>query len=206
MKPTLFHATTREQWLLDAAHEMTPWLKEAGAGSAPDYRVSVGWPLGRKKAGGKGNHAIGQCFPSVASKDGRFEMFISPELAEPTRVCDVLLHEMVHAFVGLEAKHGKDFKLISTKVGLTGKMTATIASDPLKARLLTLTTKLGPYPHGELVAGGMMPKQGTRLLKIQCPKCGYVARTTSKWLDIGYPTCVCGTRFTGDYESGDFGG
>lgn len=188
---------TREQWLLDAAHLMTPWLKEAGAGAAPNYRVSVGWPLGRKKAGGKGNHAIGQCFPAVASQDGHFEMFISPELVEPSRVCDVLLHEMVHAFVGLEAKHGKEFKLIAVRVGLAGKMTATVASAALKPKLTALALKLGPYPHGELVAGGgMIPKQGTRLIKAWCHRCGYTVRVTRKWLNVGVPLCQqCGLPF-----------
>jgi hypothetical protein len=181
---------TREQWLLNACAEMEPWLKEAGAGAAPDLRVSVGWPLGRKKTGGKGSHAIGQCFDHVSSKDGRYEIFISPELAEPTRVCDVLLHELVHAYVGLEAKHGKDFKLIATRVGLTGKMTATVASDILIPKLKVLVAELGGYPHAELGAGvGLTPKQGTRLLKAYCPRCGYVVRITRKWADVGLPVC-----------------
>lgn len=192
---------------MDACASMAPWLKRAGAGATPELRVSVGWPLGRKKAGGKGLHAIGQCFPSVASADGKFEIFISPELAEPTRVCDVLLHELVHAYVGLEAKHGKEFKLIAVGVGLAGKMTATTASPELKPKLIELCRALGDYPHGELHGGGgITPKQGTRLLKAQCLKCGYLVRVTSKWLDMAYPTCpLCNVTMHGDYESGDSG-
>jgi hypothetical protein len=190
---------TRESWLLKAAELMTPWLKAAGGGSTPKYRVSVGWPLGRRKMGGKGTHAIGQCFHDKASKDGHHEIFISPELEDPTRVLDVLLHELVHAFVGLEAKHGKDFKLVAEKVGLTGKMTATLASDDLKPKLVALAKTLGAYPHSELRTGGdeLRPKQGTRMLKVECPKCGYSVRTTQKWLDVGLPTCVCGTKMVG---------
>lgn len=189
----------REDWLLKAADGMLPWLKAAGAGATPKYRLSVGWPLGRRKAGGKGTHAIGQCFSHANSKDGVHEIFISPELEEPTRVLDVLLHELVHAFVGIEAKHGPEFKLVAERVGLSGKMTATVASDLLKPKLVTLATRIGNYPHAELVAGGdtLRPKQGTRMLKIECPKCGYSARTTRKWLDIGVPTCVCGTKMNG---------
>ena len=31
-------------------------------------------------------------------------------------------------------------------------------------------------------------------VKIECPEDGYTVRTTSKWLDIGLPTCPCGTE------------
>lgn len=29
----------------------------------------------------------------------------------------------------------------------------------------------------------------TRLVRCECPKCGYLVRTTRKWLDIAVPTC-----------------
>jgi hypothetical protein len=33
-------------------------------------------------------------------------------------------------------------------------------------------------------------KQGTRLIKCECPECGYIARVTAKWLDeAGAPIC-----------------
>lgn len=32
-------------------------------------------------------------------------------------------------------------------------------------------------------------KQGTRLLKTYCEKCGYTVRVTSKWLATGMPRC-----------------
>lgn len=37
-------------------------------------------------------------------------------------------------------------------------------------------------------------RQATRLLKLQCPACGYILRGTRKWIDVGLPTCCCGTR------------
>lgn len=189
---------TREEWLTTAATTLSRWLKDVGAGSVPQYRLSVGWPLGRRKAGGKGVHAIGQCFNNVLSKDNHYEIFISPELDEPARVLDVLLHELVHAFVGIDAKHGREFALIAKRAGLLGPMTATTASEPLKIKLLDLSASIGEYPHGRLNAGGdeLKPKQGTRLIKLECPSCGYVIRTTQKWIDLGLPTCgICDTEF-----------
>lgn len=39
------------------------------------------------------------------------------------------------------------------------------------------------------------PEQGTRLLKISCKSCGYIARTTRLWLDEhGAPFCSCQLR------------
>jgi hypothetical protein len=40
--------------------------------------------------------------------------------------------------------------------------------------------------------GAKGSKPGSRLLKCECPACGYTIRTTQKWLDIGTPTCPCG--------------
>ena len=44
----------------------------------------------------------------------------------------------------------------------------------------------------------MMPhkKDGTRLLKVVCPNpdCGYLMRTTERWIKVGLPICPCGTR------------
>ena len=158
---------------------------------------------GPKKSG---SHTIGECFCSSASKDGTHEIFISPYLEESTDVLAVLLHELIHAWVGIKAKHGKAFKVVAVKAGLEGKMTATIAGADLCKQLKAWSNELGPYPHARLGMGGdrLKPKQGTRMLKLECPKCGYAARTTRKWLDVGLPTCVCGTKFTcGDAEDED---
>lgn len=36
------------------------------------------------------------------------------------------------------------------------------------------------------------PRQSTRLLKIECPACGCVARITARWLTaVGAPSCGC---------------
>lgn len=32
-------------------------------------------------------------------------------------------------------------------------------------------------------------KQTTRMLKCECPQCGYTVRTTRKWLDVAVPVC-----------------
>lgn len=198
----------REAWLLSAAEKMLPWLKAAGAGATPKYRLSVGWPLGGRPKSTKGAKRIGECFCSSCSKDGTHEIFISPVLDDAETVLHVLLHELIHAFVGIKAKHGKDFKVVAVKAGLTGKMTATVPSEDLKPKLLALAKELGGYPHASLGTGGdrLKPKQGTRMLKVECPKCEYTVRTTQKWIDVGLPICPCGATMAtdgGDEDSDD---
>lgn len=208
-KPGRLNILTREEWLMKGSEVILPWIKSAGGGATPKFRVSVGWPLGgraKQKKGGGGSHRIGECFCCSCSKDGTHEIFISPELDQPLNVLDVLTHELIHAFVGIKAKHGAEFKVVAVKVGLTGKMTATVAGAELEGKLLELAEKLGKYPHASLGTGGdrLKPKQTTRLIKLECPGCGYTVRTTQKWIDVGLPTCVCGKEMTGpDAEDGD---
>jgi hypothetical protein len=75
-------------------------------------------------------------------------------------------------------------------------MIATSAGDQLRHDLVALPEQIGqPYPHGEIRAPTHDRKQSTRMLKLQCPACGYVIRTTRTWLDVGVPVCCCGHGF-----------
>jgi len=193
----------REQWLNKVKdHKIIKALfKAAGFPIPKNVRVSVGWPLGRGRS--KKNQTIGQVFGTTCSKDKHFEIFISPSLAKSNRVADVLVHELVHAAVGLKQGHGKVFRKCALAVGLTGKMTATLASDELNAKLDKIVKQIGPFPHAKLTARSKIkssgPKtQGTRMKKVHCPACGYTLRTTKKWLAVGLPTCCCGTEMVSD--------
>jgi hypothetical protein len=186
---------TREEWLKAAAMAIRPLFDAQGAADYPKFRVSCGWPKG-------GRNAIGQAWTPSASGDATAELFISPALEEligsgTGGVVDVLLHELIHAVVGSEAGHKGPFKKLAKAVGLEGKMTATYPSDALGSRLLEMVAHLGPYPHAEL-HNLTVPKQGTRMLKLLCPICGFTCRTTRKWLvEVGTPTCACGQRMDG---------
>ena len=189
--------TSREAWLVRAVSSLHGNVFAPNGFLVPEkLRVSVGFPYGRR--GGKGSHAIGQCWCSKASADGHFEVFISPELSDAGEVLAVLVHEIVHAVVGLKEKHGKTFKQCAVAVGLEGKMTATKAGAALVATLASVAEALGAYPHGALTpanAKGDGPdKQTTRMLKILCPGCGWTARASSKWIEEGLPTCHCGEQ------------
>lgn len=83
----------REAWLHAAIAVMQSLFGEHGGNIPANIRVASGFPFGSRKA-------IGQCWPKTASKDGIYEIFISPVLDDPMRVAGVLAHELVHATVG----------------------------------------------------------------------------------------------------------
>jgi hypothetical protein len=119
-------------------------------------------------------------------------VFISPTLADAVEVLATLVHELAHCAVGVEHKHKGPFRKCAKAVGLEGKMTATTAGDELASQLTALSDRVGVYPHAALIHSSESKPQSTRMLKIECPECGYTVRTTAKWIEVGLPTCPCG--------------
>jgi hypothetical protein len=164
-------------------------------------RVSCGWPSSRGLS--TKSRAVGECWPGDASSDGKNQIFVSPFCSTgtaPSEVLATLVHEVVHAVVGLENKHGKAFKKCALAVGLDGKMTSTTAGPDLMVTIGEWEKQLGPYPHSPLnPLRRPTKKQGVRMLKMTCKECGYVARTAKKWLDEAGP-CHCPKHGVMDVE------
>lgn len=179
----------REGWLTALAQKLVPLFESAGFPlDLSRVRVSVGFPRG-----GQGTRkAIGQCWSQKASTDGHTEIFVSPILGTAAEADHVLVHELAHHAVGLECGHKGNFRKCATALGLTGKMTATVAGPELRTKLDTLTAEIGAYPHGALNPAEGIKKQSTRLIKVECPECGCKARMSRKALDeTGAPWCAC---------------
>lgn len=182
-------AHNREEWLTRAANELREWLAETPMelddfASRP-VMVSVGWPGGKSV-----NKVIGQCWPTV-SGDGASHLFISPRVYDPIEVLAVLLHELIHAADDCKHAHKGIFVRACKALGLAGKPTATFAEkgSPLYDRLGELADRLGEYPHKKITPGVKIKTQTTRMRKAECPTCGYLVRTTQKWLDVAIPAC-----------------
>ena len=195
---------TREDWLIAAVELLRPHFKKAGY-EIPGVRVSCGWPV--KGGLGTKKKVLGQCWSHEAASDGKFQIFVSPTIEDTEgddyAVLPVFIHELCHACVGIEAKHGADFKACATGVGLTGKMTSTVPSDELKPLMATWRSVLGAYPHVKLDPK-MSPvkKQTTRMFKCECrvETCGYTVRISRKWLDdVGVPHCPKHGKMESDY-------
>lgn len=180
----------REAWLEAAVNKMMPHFKNAGY-DVPPIRVSCGWPssggLGKKK------RTLGQCWAPEASTDGKSQIFISPYLENTGEITalGVLVHEVVHAVVGIKESHNKVFGKCARSVGLEGKMTSALPGEALKKICMEWSEALGPYPHAKLDPEQRpTKKQTTRMVKMECTGCGYVCRASRKWiLEMGPVSC-----------------
>lgn len=179
---------TREAWLQALAAEMAPWFDQP----VPPVRIGVGFT----SKGGRSN-SIGQCWIPEASSDEVAAIFLHPKLGTAEDVAHVLAHELVHASVGCDKKHGPVFRRQAVALGLAGPMTATVAGPEFAERVAPALAKLGPYPHGALAGAGHR-KQTTRMHKVICGWSGcpfadgasvYTLRMSQKWIDRALPAC-----------------
>ncbi len=182
---------TREAWLNAMTDLLRPDFEEADATLPNNVRMTCGFPSRGGRPGKK--QVLGECWPSGRSEDEHFEVFITPMRHDSVTVAGILIHELVHTAIGCECKHRGQFRLVALAMGLEGKMTETHVGEGLKAKLEDYIDRLGPYPHASLNLTEK-PPQSTRMKKIICPSCGYLARTSARWLDTGVPTCPCGTE------------
>jgi hypothetical protein len=197
----------REEWLGAVTDRLRPEFARHGHAIPDKLRIACGWPVGTR---GK---VLGECWTANASADGTTEIFISPQLADGLFVAGVLTHELVHAAVGVEEGHKGAFKRLAVQLGLEGPMRSTRPGEALRKRLNALIAQVGPYPHaslgGDILFANILPgeplpppppsgpwrkKAGTRLLKAECPTCGYTIRITRRWICVGLPVCPCDTR------------
>jgi len=184
-KPKKPATMTREEWLNLAATALHPMLLQHGATWPEKIRVSVGFPLGKRSA-------IGQCWASTASKDGHAEIFIHPQMDDRAQVLRVLLHELIHACTPGDG-HKKGFAKIAKSLGFKKPLTKDVPPEErLTIALGHIAKEMPAYPHAALDAYTEPKKQNTRMLKLECPECGYIARTTRGWLEkIGPLCCPC---------------
>lgn len=187
---------TREEWLIELTRKLRSYFENAGYPLPEKIRASCGFPS--KGALATKARRIGECWSCESSDDKHFETFVSPLLSDALEVAATQVHELCHAAVGPECGHKKPFRGAMKAVGLEGKPTATNAGPELTAHLQKLIAEIGPYPHAKLTKAGGLKKQGTRMLKLECPSCGYLVRTAAKWLEVGVPTCPCGEKMRAD--------
>lgn len=177
---------TREDWLNAFIDLARPVFAAANAPLPVNLRVAIGFT----SRGSKGSR-IGECWSSDASEDGHYEIFIKPTLDNSARICDVLTHELIHAAVGIKAGHGPAFKRVALALGLSGKMTATVATAEWFKWSLPIIQQLGPFPYGALSDEGISTsrkKQNAYLQKVCCNMCEVTVRMTAKHMK---PRMVC---------------
>lgn len=179
---------TREDWLRELGHRVNDTVfAQHGEQMPAKWRISCSFP-----GGGSARKRIGECWSKTASRDGTTEMFISPVMDDTAQVAGVVVHEMVHAIVGVEHGHKAPFKALGSLVGLVGKPTEMHPGEELAARLQPMLDDMGPYPHAALDLKSRKKKQ-TYLIKVACQseECEAVFRITQKFItdEMSCPCC-----------------
>lgn len=190
---------TREEWLMAAKDFLQARIFRAW--EFPDnIKVSCG-PCGKK--------AIGLCYSKKCSELGYIEIFISPNENEELRILDILAHELIHAILGVDKKHGPKFGKIAEEIGLLEPWKATTASTELKEELKLFVSDLGKYPHAKMITIKKEEKDSKE--KEQKAKM-YICKGTKensheewkclvkkKFIDIAEPICpICGCSMVWD--------
>ncbi|MCL2732308.1 MAG: hypothetical protein FWE15_20080 [Actinomycetia bacterium] len=206
----------REAWLERAIDMMRPRFTEVGMPLPDHIHVSVGFGYGIRA---ESKYILGQTWARRASADGVNHVFIGPQVGDPAEMLVTLLHELIHVADDCQSGHKGAFAEAATRLGFDGPMTQTPPTVGLAAELAVMAAELGPFDHGKLdvdlaaapvpaPGGGTAPapagggtkvhsgpsKQGTRMIKLVAPDCGYTVRTTRKWLAEGVPSCPHGVQ------------
>ncbi len=188
---------TREAWLHHVAQRMAPMFEKLGAPLPEQLRIAIGFT-----SSGRRSRNIGECWDNQCSEDRHFEIFIRPDLSEskdllPMQVAAILGHELVHAAIGVAARHGRAFRRVARGIGLVGQMAAATAGPEFEKAMRPILEGAGPLPHGRLQPAvgasshsSRRKKQHSGQIKCACSTCGYTVRTTLRWLDFaGAPLC-----------------
>jgi hypothetical protein len=178
--------STREEWLTWAAEALrTSVFVNQKTMDLTNVRYSSGFPLGSR---GSSKH-LGQCLDPSVSQSGLTEIYISPTVSKSEDVLGVLHHELIHHYLGLSEGHGKRFADLARRTGLNGAASNTTPGPRAVAHYQEIIKSIGEYPHSEIKLP-VYGSKGSNLKKTWCPKCGYTARLTDKWLNLyGPPIC-----------------
>lgn len=180
--------TNREQWLNIATESFRQGIFKTQGYAVPNVKISVGFP-----GGGSSLKRIGEHWSPEASDDNIGSIFINPIIADSSDALSILVHELVHASIGNKHGHNKVFKRCAHAVGLEGKMKSTVAGESLKSMFQEMIKTIGEYPHAKLnLSMSPKKKQKSRMIKMTCASCGYIARTSQTNIDDHGPViCPC---------------
>lgn len=205
---------TREDYLEQATAKLTPWFKQRGL-DIPPVKVSCGFP---SKSPLKN---LGECWSSECTFDGTRQIFVTPLHHNGVESLGTLAHELVHACLPDDAKHGPQFKDAMKKVGLEGKPKSAGPGPELQLFIEGIVEELGDYPNPTLKPKPKPKKEqalAKKSFKMFCPRkrnadkaCiltdktnggDYSVTISRKMLKLAFPTCVCGAEM--EMEPEDF--
>ena len=189
--------STREEWLNATVALIRAQVPAIGS---QRIRITCGFPSTYTRSG-----TLAECWPDAASKDGTWEVMISPTVALPVEVFVLVAGMALHTVPGGASRTSNSYRTACMDLGLAPTDEAwkgLTGTDDFWATFGDALEALGPYPHAEVMAA-QKKTQSTRMLKLVCPLCGYTLRTSAKWIAQGLPVCHDGTEFQAEATEGE---
>lgn len=163
---------------------MKSWFVDLGF-PLPSFEIRTGFP------------SVGKRNPNITdawSQDNgqSYVIFVRPDRAEAIEVAAAIAFQMCRIAVGDRDSHGYLFRHLAISIGLRGTKNESAPGKLFSEMIKPTISELGPLPVQEISSTDKSKKtvQSTRLLKVLCKDCGYVARVSRKWLDeVGEPHC-----------------
>lgn len=176
----------RETWLKELADIAIPHI--ANATQYTEEEVSVKLSCGFPAKQGKRGKVHASLVPPTNSDEFNAEIFVTPELSAKREVARAVLPLLVAVVTG-DYRQKTNYRNLIRTLGLNGEELPTWAKGIVDA--------LPAYPHASLTLPEVK-KQTTRLIKVHCAPCGYIARVSRSTLDTyGAPICpACTQSFT----------
>jgi hypothetical protein len=205
---------TREEYLVAAVEKLRPWFTKAKL-DIPPVKVSCGF--GSKTP----MKTLGECWSSECTFDGTRHIFVTPMHPDAVSSLGTLAHELLHACLPDDAKHGPKFKDGMKAIGLEGKAIHASPGPELQLFIEKIVDELGDYPNPQLKPKQKSKKEkanSKKSFKLFCPRkrngeksCiltdktaggDYTVTVSRKMLKLACPICVCGAEM--EMESDDF--
>ena len=176
----------REEWLKELANRAIPVIAHHVQYTEEEtaVKLSCGFPAKQ----GKRNPVHASLVPPTNSADFYAEIFVTPELSAKREVARAVLPLLVAVVTGDYRQHTA-YRNAIRRLGLN--------AGELPSWAKPIVDELPAYPHASLTLPEVK-KQTTRLLKVECVPCNYIARVSRATLDrLGTPVCpACRQSFT----------
>ena len=112
------------------------------------------------------------------------EITVRVDIHDAVDVLSILGHELIHAALDCKGGHGKTFQRAFYLMGYVNDPKSHAVGEGLRTEYATLAASLGDYPSADgLAVAARKKKQTTRMIKCECPTCGFIFRTTAKWAE-----------------------
>jgi hypothetical protein len=203
---------TREEYLLLAVEKFRPLFAQQKL-TIPPVHVACGFP---SKTPMK---TLGECWHSDTTDDGTRHIYITPRHKNTTDALGTLVHELLHACLPDDAKHGPLFKEGMARIGLEPPAKSSGPGKELLDFIEEIVKEFGEWPNVTLKPKEKKAGEKKKsAFKLFCPRkrngekaCvltektkdgDYSVTVTRKMLKLAFPVCVCGAEM--EMEPEDF--